>query len=59
MSVTNAYKASDGSLVLLDAQTKDEIVFTCVATNAYGPTRGVFRLDVLGILLIPRKITVQ
>jgi len=47
--VTNAYIHTDGSLVILDAQLKDERYFICIATNQFGSDSAQVSLDVKGI----------
>jgi len=47
--VTNAYMDPDaGTLVVIDAQPKNDQFFICIATNEFGKDEGRFTLDVKG-----------
>jgi len=50
--VTNAYMDPDtGTLIVLDAQPKDDKYFICIATNKFGKDEGTLTLDVKGEFL--------
>ena len=46
--VTNAYKDSDGTLVILNINPKDATYFTCHATNKYGTDKATVNVQVKG-----------
>ncbi|XP_053386908.1 titin-like [Mercenaria mercenaria] len=59
--VTNAYKDTDGSLVIVNAQTTDARYFICKATNQYGTDQAQITLNVkvpAEVTVIPDKIAV-
>ncbi|XP_052786324.1 collagen alpha-2(I) chain-like [Mya arenaria] len=53
--VTNAYMDSDGTLVVVNAQTTDSRYFICIATNPYGIDQAQLNLAVR----VPPEVTVS
>lgn len=53
--VTNAYKNTDDTVTVLDAQPKDENTFICIAMNEFGKDNGTLTLVVKGKATIEDK----